>query len=241
MAHTFDGFDRRTLRFLAGIRRENTRDRLVKRRADYLEYYVDPGIAFIDAVGPRLRRLVPGIRAEARVGGSLFSLIKDARFAPRERPLREHMELWFWEGERRAAASAFVLRIEPGAVRIGAGHRRLEGERLEAYRRAVTDRVAGAALARIVGRLERMGHDLEAPDLARWPRGYEDVASGPAAGFLLQRSLYAEVERGAAVATSPELVEQCLEVWRQLRPLHRWLVEHVQGGTDGAAALCSSA
>ena len=213
----------------------------MKRRADYLDHYVDPGLAFIDAVAPRLRRLVPGIRAEARVGGSLFSLVKDARFAPDDSPLREHLEIWFWEGERRLAASAFTLRIEPSNVRIGAGHRRLEGERLTAFREALLDRGAATSLARLAAKLERAGYDLEAAELMRPPRGFEPAAAGPAAGFLLQRGLFTEALRGPAVATSPELVDQCIEVWRRLRPLHRWLVEHVQGASPGSAALCSSA
>jgi len=50
-------------------------------RQRYEAAYLDPAKAFVDAIGPQLRELVPGISTEARVNGSIFRINRDTRFS----------------------------------------------------------------------------------------------------------------------------------------------------------------
>jgi len=210
----FGGFERATLRFLTGLVRHNSREWLAQHRADYEAHYVGAAAAFVEAVAPRLRRLVPALKIEPRVGGSIFRLQKDARFAPRERPLREHLEIWFWEGERAAAASVFSMRLEADRVLIGGGCPRLGGARRAAYRGALADPGATAALERVVRGLARSNEALE--------YGADDRSDST------RRDLWAQHTAPVDLALTSELVPQCLGVWKDLRPLHRWVLEHLQ-------------
>jgi hypothetical protein len=45
-----------------------------------------------------------GIRAEPRVNGSILRINRDTRFSTDKRPYKDHLDFWFWEGERRAAS-----------------------------------------------------------------------------------------------------------------------------------------
>jgi hypothetical protein len=54
------------------------------------------------------------------------------------------------------------------------------------------------------------------------------MADGDLARLLCHGALYAHDDLPAAVATSPQLLDQLVARWRVFAPLHRWLVDHVQ-------------
>ena len=64
---------------------------------------------------------MPGIATEARVNGSIFRINRDTRFSKDKTPYKDHLDFWFWEGQRKTALSGLFLRIAPAAVTVGAG------------------------------------------------------------------------------------------------------------------------
>ena len=173
-----------------------------------------------------LDRLAPGIVAEPRVLGSIFRINRDTRFSPDKRPYKDHLDLWFWHGQRATAVSGLFLRLTPEEFAVGAGAHDLQKESLERYRTAVADPVAGRALAGIIADLDRAGVGVAGRSMKRPPAGFTAIPE--AAPLLLHRALFTAVPEPSAVATGEDLTERLEHLWGLLAPLHLWLVEHVQ-------------
>jgi uncharacterized protein (TIGR02453 family) len=221
-------FPPETQAFLRRIGTHNEREWFAAHRAEYESAYVEPAKAFVEAVAPRVVDLGPDLQAEPRVLGSIFRLNRDTRFSADKRPYKEHLDLWFWEGERRAAVSGLYLRVTPGHVSIGAGANRLSREALDRYRGAVCDPGSGEQLAEIATTLVHAGWDLGEPRRQRAPKGW--TSDDPDAEHLLcHDGLFITRREPPELATDAEhLIPTCLETWSTLAPLHRWFVEHVQ-------------
>jgi uncharacterized protein (TIGR02453 family) len=207
---TFTGFPDGTLDFFRTLRQNNTRAWFEAHREDYERFYLEPGRQFVLAAGEVLRTIAPGIRAEPRILGSIFRINRDTRFSKDKRPYKDHLDFWFWEGDRRAAVSGFFIRVSPDFVGIGAGCHGFSPEQLHAFRRALGDPGATQKLVQVAAGLSRAGYTLSG-----------EVS--PASRFL-----YVHVDEPAEEATRSTLLETCGRHWKRLAPLHRWLVEQVQ-------------
>jgi uncharacterized protein (DUF2461 family) len=53
--------------------------------------------------------------------GSIFRINRDTRFSKDKRPYKDHLDFWFWEGDRKAASSGLFARVSPDGVIVGAG------------------------------------------------------------------------------------------------------------------------
>jgi uncharacterized protein (TIGR02453 family) len=223
----FGGFPPETIRFMRQLRANNRKDWFDAHRSDYEAFWVAPAKAFVVAAGQQLVELAPGIRAEPRVLGSIFRINRDTRFARDPSPYKDHLDFWFWEGERRRAVSGFFARLTPEFLGVGAGCHGLDPERLTRFRHAIADPSSGAELAGIAQRLEAVGYELGGAALKRPPAGF--ASGGPAGRFLLHKALFVHhdepvderVHTGAILGT-------CLRHWSALAPLHRWLTDNVQ-------------
>ncbi len=218
-------FPTETTAFLRDLRQTNERSWFEANRARYEAGYLEPAKAFVAAVAPALDRIVPGINAEPRVLGSIFRINRDTRFSTDKRPYKDHLDFWFWEGDRKTAGSGLFLRVSPDAVIVGAGAHGFSKNQLARYRSAVQDPGAGAELAGIVAKLERGGHEVGGLTHARTPRGV--VADERNERLLRHSALFAHDELPAATATSPTLGREVFARWRAFAGLHHWLVHHV--------------
>ncbi|MGH2918160.1 MAG: DUF2461 domain-containing protein [Solirubrobacteraceae bacterium] len=220
-------FPPETTTFLRALRDNNDRAWFDDHRDEYRAAYVDPAKAFVTAAGLALERIAPGINAESRILGSIFRINRETRFSKDKRPYKDHLDLWFWEGERKAARSGFFLRISPAFVGIGAGAHSFEKDALARYRAGAADPDSGAQLAQIAEALERDGFEIGGERYVRTPRGMD--ADGPAARFLRHGALFVHHDEPAELATDAErLLPTRASVWTRVASLHRWLVDHVQ-------------
>jgi uncharacterized protein (TIGR02453 family) len=179
------------------------------------------------AAGRQLAELAPGIRAEPKVLGSIFRINRDTRFVRGAGPYKDHLDFWFWEGERRRAVSGFFARLTPELVGVGAGCHGLDPEQLTRFRHAVADPSSGADLAGIAQRLEAAGYQLGGATLKRPPPGSAD--GGPAGRFLLHKALFVHHDEPADEWVHDDAVlVTCMRHWSALAPLHRWLTDNVQ-------------
>jgi uncharacterized protein (TIGR02453 family) len=215
-----------TVEFLTDLRANNDKAWFDANRARYESAYVEPAKEFIEVIGPRLNELAPGIRAEPRVGGSIFRINRDVRFSSDKRPYKDHLDFWFWEGDRKATVSGLFLRVWPDGVIVGAGAHGFDKHQLAAYRNAVVDATTGAELASIVGELEAAGHEIGGETYKRVPRGY--AADGIAERLLRHSSLHVHEDLPTKAATSTRLLDTVLGHWRTFIGLHSWLVANVQ-------------
>jgi uncharacterized protein (TIGR02453 family) len=223
----FGGFPPETTAFLRELRANNRKEWLDAHRADYDRFWLAPAKAFVAAAGEVLAELAPGIHAEPRVLGSIFRLNRDTRFTRDPGPYKDHIDFWFWEGERRHAVSGFFARLSPEVVAVGAGSHGVDPERLARFRHGVADPSSGAALAGIAERLEAGGYRLGGASRKRPPPGFP--GDGPAGRFLLHKALFVHHEEPADQRVHTQaILATCGRHWQALAPLHRWLTDNVQ-------------
>lgn len=224
----FDGFPRQTLTFLRELRRNNSTTWFETHRDDYERLWLGPARRFVAAVAPGLRSISGDVIADPRINGSIFRINRDTRFTSDKTPYKDHLDLWFWEGERRTAVSGYFFRLTPEALSLGAGSHRFDRDRLAAYRAAVTDRRSFASLRRAVTKVERSGWEVAGEHYQRAPRGFE-VPGGAAERLIRHNALWvAEASPDTGLIESAGLVEHCVRRWASAAPLHRWLVANLQ-------------
>ena len=89
-------------------------------------------------MGPRLKELSTGVKYEPKINGSIGRINRDVRFSRDKRPYKDHLDIWFWHGEKKGwDRPGFYLRVTPKTIYLGSGMHMLEGEMLERFRKAV--------------------------------------------------------------------------------------------------------
>lgn len=118
----FAGFTEDTVRFLSELTSNNEKAWFEENRARYEAAWVEPARLFVEALGGKLKKIVPGLRCEAKIDGSILRINRDVRFSKNKAPYKEHFDLWFWEGAKRAYdAPGVFFRLRPDALEFGAG------------------------------------------------------------------------------------------------------------------------
>ncbi|HEX9783748.1 MAG TPA: DUF2461 family protein, partial [Opitutaceae bacterium] len=97
----FSGFPSETARFLRAFGENNDKAWFDAHRADYESAYLAPARSFVAALGPRLQRISPAVAFAPKVNGSIFRINRDVRFFKDKWPYKDHIDLWFWRGDRR--------------------------------------------------------------------------------------------------------------------------------------------
>ena len=225
----FRGFPPQTLQFLENLGSHNEKAWFQAHRNEYEEYYLEPAMAFVTALGERLTALRPEISAIPKINGSIFRINRDVRFSKDKRPYKDHIDLWFWEGaDRKQGSSGFFFRLLHDRVMLGAGIHGFPKEQLARFREAAADDESGAALAAISKRLNKAGYPLQGQSYKRVPRGYDP--DHPRADLLRHGALHAgsTLEPLPDELHSAKFVGLCVRHFKKLVPLHGWLVDQLQ-------------
>ncbi len=219
----FSGFGPGTIRFLTNLGKNNNKAWFEKNRDAYEAHYVAPAKSFVSAAGDPLRKLVPEIHAEPRINGSIFRINRDIRFSADKTPYKDHIDIWFWEGDRKTAVSGFFFRLTAADMIVGTGAHRFDKARLVEWRKAVVAANAGDELRGIVGNLENSGFVASGQHYSRLPRGFQ--TDDPMCERLLRHNaLWVSTQIPHPPETgSAALVDLCMEYWKKFAPLHRWL------------------
>ncbi len=222
----FAGFPKQTLTFLRAVARNNSKEWFHDHRPDYERYWLEPARGFVEAAGAALQSVAPVVY-EPKVNGSIFRINRDIRFSADKRPYKDHLDFWFWEGERKQAVSGFYMRITPKVLGLGVGAHGFDRDRLAVFRDAVVDPQAGEALARAVGQVEKSGAEVHGEHYKKTPRGFEP-ANETQERFLRHSALWTgDDEKHSPELHSPAIVPYAVQRWQEQAPIHRWLVEHL--------------
>lgn len=220
------GFPKETFAFLEGISAHNEKAWFEANRKLYEAGYVEAGKAFVEALGPKLAALSPGLKFEPRINGSIARVNRDIRFSKDKRPYKDHLDLWFWHGDRRSwEQPGFWFSLTPKAVYCGSGLYMFQGERLEAYRQSVIHPRSGKALAAMVAGLAAKGYAVEGKSRKRLPAGFE--TDPDRVEFLLYEGLYATVEMPIAAAAKPGFSDVVFTHLEATKPVNDWLLAEV--------------
>lgn len=220
------GFPKETFAFLEGISAHNEKAWFEANRKLYEAGYVEAGKAFVEALGPKLAALSPGLKFEPRINGSIARVNRDIRFSKDKRPYKDHLDLWFWHGDRRSwEQPGFWFSLTPKAVYCGSGLYMFQGERLDAYRQSVIHPRSGKALAAMVAGLAAKGYAVEGKSRKRLPAGFE--TDPDRVEFLLYEGLYATVEMPIAAAAKPGFSDVVFTHLEATKPVNDWLLAEV--------------
>jgi uncharacterized protein (TIGR02453 family) len=161
-------FSKATFRFLTELEANNERTWFQANKSRYEHAVVEPALAFVDSMAPRLDRISKHFLAVSkRTGGSLMRIYRDTRFAYNKTPYKTNVGIQFrHEVGRDVHAPGFYVHIEPDGCFLGAGIWRPEAEPLHAIRarivaqpdlwqRTITERRFTSDFALSGDRLER--------------------------------------------------------------------------------------
>jgi uncharacterized protein (TIGR02453 family) len=224
----FRGFSKKTVDFFKNLKRHNDRAWFEAHRDIYESEVMAPSRAFITAMGARLKTIAPKIVAIPKVNKSIFRINRDTRFSLDPTPYKTNLGLYFWEGTGgRMEGSGFYFHLEPPDLMMGGGMYMFSDKKLLRFRKAAVDKKLGKELAAVVKDLAAVpGFELGGKHYKRVPAGFD--ASQPNAPLLLHNGLYAGCEEPIpAEFFTPAIVDYCLEKFRAILPLYRWLVKAI--------------
>ena len=154
-------------KFLRGLARNNNREWFARNKDRYHDQVRDPLCAFVEAIGPKLRAISPNVMADSRpIGGSLFRIYRDTRFAKDKSPYKTYAGLSFRTAAKGVPSPSFYLHLAPDRVFAAMGMWHPEADALRAVRNAIVDRPDDWKRAKKIG-LDRSSL------LTRVPRGFD--------------------------------------------------------------------
>jgi uncharacterized protein (TIGR02453 family) len=210
------------LRFLRALKRNNRRDWFLAHRDDYEAHVRRPMTAFIERLAEDFRTFAPELVASPKA--SMYRIYRDIRFSENKAPYKTHVAAVFpTRGLAKHEGAGLYFHISPDEVWVGGGMYNPQTSQIHAVREHIaanTKRlrtlVESPAFRRTVGRLD--GERLQ-----RVPRGFPK--DHEAAEYLRYRQFLAGREFPPSFATSPQLYQALLAVFRRVAPLARFLNE----------------
>ncbi len=221
---SFTGFPADTLPLLRALPGFD-RDTYAARKPDVQRALQLPAKACVEAMVEALRAQVsPGLTGSPKINKSISPLHNDLRFAKEGTPLyKDHLLLWFWEGDSKKTSPGIGVRIHPDGVGFGVGLMAFEGPRLDRWR-GVVDGPGGDAIAAMVSTLPDAS--VAGPQLKRVPKPYD--AEHRHEDLLRHKGV--QVRAGYEVPDalgSDAFIGWCTERIAAFLPLHRILVDQV--------------
>jgi uncharacterized protein (TIGR02453 family) len=219
----FAGIPRETVKFLTALSRNNDKAWFEAHREDYDAYYLAPALELVSALGPRLRKLDRDIQAVPKVNGSVMRIHRDVRFSKEKTPYKDHLDLWFWSGDKKGwDSSGFFFRLTPKRLMLGAGMHGFMPPVLARYRAAVLDAKRGPALAKIVDKVKKAGLAVGGETYKKTPRGIAE--DHPRAALLKHGGLFGGWEGAHPKELgSAKLIDFIADRMGTIAPIHAWL------------------
>ncbi|HJX07204.1 MAG TPA: DUF2461 domain-containing protein [Actinomycetota bacterium] len=221
----FTGFGDGTFRFLRDLERHNDKAWFQDHRSVYEEEVLEPGMAFIEAIGPVLAKFSPRVRAEPKVGGSMMRINRDIRFSKDKRPYKNHLDMMFRVGPAKTSPG-YWFRLRSNELILGAGMHTLDRPELERYRKAVDADGPGAELATIITKEQRAGYDVAGEHYKRVPAGF--APDHPREALLRHAGIYVGTDMEIpAEARTPRFPAFCAAHYKKMAPMIVWLSANV--------------
>ena len=222
----FPGFPTETQAFLRELRQNNTREWFAANKPRYDEVVKAPAVAWVAAMGERLKQLDAELVVDLRTNGSgcLMRQARDTRFSKDKSPYKVNIAMLWWHGSgKKMQHPAFGMEIMPDDAGLVAGMFHFPKPMLAAYRQAVLDEELGEKLLTTVQSVRAHGYTISGRHYKTTPRGFDKLH--PRADWLKYNSFHAgEHNINADTIASPRLIDACMDQFAKLAPMHHWLV-----------------
>ena len=219
-------FTSATYAFLRDLSANNDREWFAANKGRYVDKVQEPALEFINDFGPRLARISPHFTADARiVGGSLFRIHRDTRFAKDKTPFKKNTGVQFrHEAAKDAHAPGYYLHIEPSGTFMGVGLWRPETAVAYGIRRHIADNPSDWRRA-AYGTAFRETFSLGGDSLVNPPRDFDP--DHPFVDDLKRKDFIASASLPQKAVTSDDFIDHFDELCRTATPFMRFLCDAV--------------
>jgi uncharacterized protein (TIGR02453 family) len=213
--------------FLEDLRANNNREWFAANRDRYEEHLLEPALAFIDAFAPKLEKISPHFRADARPsGGSLFRIYRDTRFSKDKTPYKTNVGINFrHELAKDAHAPGYYLHIGPDGVFAGGGIWHPDTDAATRIREAIVaepDRWRGATRGGAFAKQLQLGGD----SLKRVPPWADK--EHPLAEDLKRKDFFGWAHLKPSDVVAPGFVDEYARICRAAAPLQQFLCDALE-------------
>ena len=212
--------------FLEDLRANNNREWFAANKHRYENHLLEPALAFIDAFAPRLAKISPHFRADARPsGGSLFRIYRDTRFAKDTSPYKTNLGIHFrHELAKDAHAPGYYLHIGPGEAFAGGGLWHPSTDAATRIREAIVadpqrwkQATRSGAFAK---RMELGGNSLKR--VPSWADAEHELADD-----LKRKDFFGSARLSGSDVVAPGFVHEYARICRAAAPLMQFLCDAV--------------
>jgi len=213
-------------RFLEDLRRHNNRAWFAKNKERYLDSVQEPALEFVRSFAPYLSKISPNFVADDRpVGGSLFRIYRDIRFAKDKSPYKTHVGIHFRHRVGRDVhGPSYYLHLQPGEVFAAVGLWHPERETLRKLRTAVAGKPTAWRRAAHTGEFASR-YRLSGDVLKRAPAGFDP--EHPLIEDLKRKDFVGVAMLDERTVTSEDFLPRYAELCRAATPFTRFLCEAV--------------
>ena len=210
--------------FLADLRANNNREWFAANKHRYEEELLDPALAFINAFAPRLEKISPHFRADARPsGGSLFRIYRDTRFSKDKSPYKTNLGIHFrHESARDVSAPGYYLHIGPSDVFAGGGIWHPDTRAATSIREAIVAEPERWRRATRTGAFAKR-LELGGDSLKRVPTWAD--AQHPLADDLKLKDFFGSTHLSEPDVVAPGFVDEYARICRAAAPLMHFLCD----------------
>ncbi len=222
-------FNSDLFKFLRDLEANNEREWFNASKERYIDSVQEPALTFITDFGPRLARISPHFRADARVqGGSLFRIYRDTRFSNDKTPYKTNTGVHFrHERSKDAHAPGYYLHLQPGECFMGVGLWRPETKVAYAIREAIADDPARWRKAAYGKRFTDV-YTLAGESLQRPPKGFEP--DHPYIRDLKRKDFMASMRLSQKQVTAPDFIDEFESLCKRATPFMSFLCDAVGVG-----------
>lgn len=220
----YPGLPRESLVFLQDLAMHNDRDWFEAHRAEYEDHWLKAGLDLIAALAPLCETMQPRLLAVPKLNQSLRRIHRDTRFSKDKTPYQPWLHLILSTGPAFNKVPGMHIVLGPDGLGYGAGQYGLEPAALERLRARICDDGQRSHLLAALDAAGQMGSDLDPPDLARVPKGYD---ADPGWDHLLRRRNLIVRTQGPRGAPdwlfTPDAPDRLATITRAHLPLLAWL------------------
>lgn len=211
-----------TFSFLRDLATNNDRAWFAHNKARYVSDVQEPALQFITDFAPKLAAISPHFDADARVvGGSLFRIQRDTRFAKDKTPYKENTGVQFRHSAGKDAhAPGFYLHVAPDGCFAGMGLWRPETAVAHRIRSHIADHPEGWTAAAHDPTFTSV-FELDGESLVRPPTGF--AADHPLIEDLKRKDFIASTRLSQKAVTSKGFLDEFTGLCTTAGPFMRFL------------------
>ncbi len=222
----FSGFGRKTMSFLTELSSNNDREWFTANKARYERDVMEPALAFVSEMGPRLRRISRHFEAvPKKSGGSIMRVYRDTRFSKNKAPYKTNVGIQFRHAAGKDVhAPGYYVHVEPGSLFLGVGMWHPEPDALRGIRERIAGRPADWRKARDAAPFAE-AFRLEGGRLKRPPRGFDP--GHPFVDDLMRKDFIAVTALTPRLVASRTLPDEIARRCADATPFMRFLCRAV--------------